>query len=1387
MGKGASAHTPNIADDTLKSTANAYMLFGLCEGPIEGFPDGNPRAYIKLNGTPLVSKDDDGNDVENFKNVQTDYRNGRPDQSYIPNFFTDSADISNDIGAAGVQIKKSAPITVTIDKPDAEAIMIRFAVHGLYEQITEGDKAGDVKGSSVELKVELQSALDPENTADLGGKWVDVSRWLPVKKTGKASSQYEWSARLALTGKAPWRIRVSRITEDTTKQTLVNDTYLQGISVIMNKKLRYPGVALCAIKLDATQFSSIPTVSFHIKGQIIQVPSNYDPEKRKYNGAWDGTFKPAYSNNPAWCFYDLLTDKRYGLGDWIEPHMVDKWGLYEIARYCDQDVPSGKFDPDTNEPLMEPRFTLNCYIQTQEEALKVVQMLASAFHSMIYWASGAVFAVQDKPEDPSYLFTPANVKDGQFIYSSTARRARHNAVVTHWNNPENSYKLEPELFELEEEIVGGGGFRFPTERTAFGCTSRGQAMRDAKWALYTDNCQTEMVSFGVGLSGMELRPGDIIAIMDPYRFGKSWGGRIKGRSGNIIFLDREVTLAGGVGHNLIISDIKGIVAESKARVPDDTYGKAGGTTDKLILDHAIEAPENAVWMLAAESAVPDLWRVVTVTMDGDGAYSVTAICYDPQKFDKVERGIVLQDRREWTGLENFKAPLTPPQGLILSEGLYKDKEDLKVWVQAQWVSGNDSSVAFLPSYRIDEGNWTDLPATTLCAVEIKPVEAPCRLDFAVIARNLDGKLTPPAEASIDVLGKTAPPKDVTGFRVRKSSVEDVIFDWDANNELDFSFYEIREGSAWGPDDYDFDDPDSNEPRRLVTDLTANTHMTSLGVTKLMRFWIKACDTSGNWSINPASVVLDIYDPADPDYMTVEEKTQFAIQWNTTLEEYKYFNGTANQNGLQNSTEYKAYNAAILAVQAFLAHQDRQNPLPWNDLNDGTYLGAGGKVELTRLLQAIKPAQIKLQSVISIAGMSSKIASGATEAMINSKFLDEYMQIKWEKLEVAYKTIYAQQMYIANFDNLIPNPNSEQPTPSGGWLRGDWPGVGSPVGQLEGRGVYDGSDSYAGSRCRRVPGGQTLTVTDIIPCGKGDRFTFRAMARGSARISICFDGVESSFATQAPSDNAYHKLECFTQEAPEKTTSVTFHIAATGNSNTYAYFDDLYARNMVGGSLIVDGSIDASKLAAQLAILGTVESKNYKPGTSEAPPIGFKLAGVPFSAKFLDEYSEKENDSDDPLDPSRVQAEFGVNVSIGGHKAATLAIKDDIDRLQAQIQELNNRLSGLTKESSADGAKGCITYPNGMMMQWVRTGSWSGDGTQDFKWHKPFPNACMFATVSTTVMSRSDVTKTWHQFAPLSDNSTAAYNQTGFALVRRATETSPGMNNTAYAIVVAWGC
>jgi hypothetical protein len=588
------------------------------------------------------------------------------------------------------------------------------------------------------------------------------------------------------------------------------------------------------------------------------------------------------------------------------------------------------------------------------------------------------------------LFTPSNVRNGEFVYSSSARRARHNAAVVQWNNPENGYRMEPELYEMDDRIEEMG-LRFQLDRVAFGCTSRGQALRDARWALFTENNQTETITFGAGLEGAQLRPGDIVAVMDPRRSGKSWGGRVKGveGSGNVIVLDREVRVDECCSHNLIVTMGDGKIAEGQVIGP-------AGITDRVRLfksnmgasgvqSAAPDVVEGAVWVLASEKTTPDLWRVVSVAMDGEGEYSITALEHAPEKYEWVEQGIEFTDRRKWTGGDSEPLPLRPPLRLTLKEYLYKDKEDLKVGVQAMWRP-RPEHVRFCPSYRVDGGNWTEMPETSQPCIEIAPIEAPCRLSFAVGARILGGGATPEASAELDVLGKTAPPSDVPGFGVTCADGLALAFSWDECLDLDFSCYELREGKEW------------DAAKVLATGLAANSFQAPVGWTapEGRTFLIKVRDTSGNWSRSAASATLATYGHSDPDVLTVERKMALAAQmeaYDAELVRLAALAAELRADLLAQAEEEPespdALDAAETAAFAgfdnfFHFFAERDDPAPWDDLSGPTYLNEGGGAELSRLLCSMDGA-----------------LKGLADALSDAKLDDA--DFKWKRLLAADKS------------------------------------------------------------------------------------------------------------------------------------------------------------------------------------------------------------------------------------------------------------------------------------------------------------------------------------------------------------------------------------------------
>ncbi|RYZ43314.1 MAG: host specificity protein J, partial [Myxococcaceae bacterium] len=484
-GEGGAQRAPVESPNTLKSTSHARVLDLLCEGEIEGLVAGLKSVY--LDGVPIQNADG----TYNFTGVTVYDVKGTQSQEYIPGFPSGEAEFT-----VGVEVKHATPVVRTVTDSQVDAVRVTLQV----PQLTYQDPTtGDLKPSFVLVSVAVQSN---------GGGYVEQNLQGAEYFEGKCTSPYERTYRVELTGSPPWDIRVTRVSQDADSVTKQNKVVWKSYATLLDEKLSFPNSALCALQVSAHQFSSIPTRSYRIRGLKVRVPANYNASARTYEGTWDGTWKVAWTDNPAWCFYDLLTTKRYGLGRFLNEAAVDKWGLYTVARYCDELVPDGQGG-------QEPRFRCNLYLQTQEDAYKVVSNLASVFRGMTYWASGAVFVAQDAPRDAEYLFTPANVVDGLFTYASSGKRARHTVALVTWNDPSNHFKAAQE-FVTDEEGLATYGYN-PTDVVALGCTSRGQAQRVGRWLLFTERLETETVTFRTGLEGAMRNPGAVVKLQDPYR------------------------------------------------------------------------------------------------------------------------------------------------------------------------------------------------------------------------------------------------------------------------------------------------------------------------------------------------------------------------------------------------------------------------------------------------------------------------------------------------------------------------------------------------------------------------------------------------------------------------------------------------------------------------------------------------------------------------------------------------------------------------------------------------------------------------------------------------------------------------------------------------------
>ncbi len=725
-GGGGTAHIPVESADSLQSKAFAQVMDLVCEGEIEGLVDGLKSVY--LDGTPIENP----SGSVNFTGVTFESRVGSQDQDYITQFPA----VENEV-AVGIRVTKTAEddtgIVRTITNEAIDAIRVRISIPQLSYQ---NPSTGDLGGSEVEYFVELQSD---------GGGYNEIVRDIVI---GKTTSKYERAYRIDLDGPGPWDIRVRRATLDSEEANLQNATVWESYTEIIDGKLRYPNSAISAMRVDASQFSSIPTRGYDVKLLKIQIPANAtvrDDGSLTYSGEWDGTFQVAWSANPAWCFYDLLTNTRYGLGNFIDADLVDKWGLYTIGQYCDELVTDGFGGT-------EPRFLCNLYLQTRAEAFRVLQDMASIFRAMTYWAEGAITVVQDSPQDPAHLFTPANVVDGMFNYAGSSAKARHTVAVVTWNDPDNLYQQQVEYVEDQESIARYGIIE--TEVIAFGCTSQGQAHRLGRWLLYSERFQTETVVFKTGLGGSICRPGQIIQIADPVRAGSRRGGRVASATDSVVVLDAAIDVPPST-HTISLVLPDGTVETRQLLIVDgDTVTVATETEGSPFSAEAVNA---AIWMIQSTAVDSQQFRVISVSESDEGTYEVNAISHNPDKFDAVENELTIEPR----SVSALTSIPSAPAGLLITETLYAIGADVRTKVTISWnyVTG---ATGYLVQWQRDDGNIISMPETSLNEVEILNAE-PGFYSVTVYAVNSIGKRSESSSGTKEILGRAGSPNEVSGF------------------------------------------------------------------------------------------------------------------------------------------------------------------------------------------------------------------------------------------------------------------------------------------------------------------------------------------------------------------------------------------------------------------------------------------------------------------------------------------------------------------------------------------------------------------------------------------------------------------------------------------------
>ena len=602
MGKGSSkGHTPREAKDNLKSTQLLSVIDAISEGPVEGPVDG--LKSVLLNSTPVL--DSEGN--TNISGVTVVFRAGEQEQTPPEGFESSGSET-----VLGTEVKYDTPITRTITSANIDRLRFTFGVQALVETTSKGDR----NPSEVRLLVQIQR----------NGGWV-TEKDITIK--GKTTSQYLASVVVGNLPPRPFNIRMRRMTPDSTTDQLQNKTLWSSYTEIIDVKQCYPNTALVGVQVDSEQFGSQQVSrNYHLRGRILQVPSNYNPQTRQYSGIWDGTFKPAYSNNMAWCLWDMLTHPRYGMGKRLGAADVDKWALYVIGQYCDQSVPDGFGGT-------EPRITCNAYLTTQRKAWDVLSDFCSAMRCMPVWNGQTLTFVQDRPSDKVWTYNRSNVvmpDDGApFRYSFSALKDRHNAVEVNWIDPNNGWETATELVEDTQAIARYG--RNVTKMDAFGCTSRGQAHRAGLWLIKTELLETQTVDFSVGAEGLRHVPGDVIEICDDDYAGISTGGRVLAVNSQTrtLTLDREITLPSS-GTTLIslvdgsgnpvsveVQSVTDGVKVKVSRVPDGVAGYS-------------------VWGLKLPTLRQRLFRCVSIRENDDGTYAITAVQHVPEKEAIVDNG-----------------------------------------------------------------------------------------------------------------------------------------------------------------------------------------------------------------------------------------------------------------------------------------------------------------------------------------------------------------------------------------------------------------------------------------------------------------------------------------------------------------------------------------------------------------------------------------------------------------------------------------------------------------------------------------------------------------------------------------------------------------------------
>lgn len=873
-GGSSSSRTPTEQPDDLQSVAKAKILVALGEGEFAGQLTGK---NIYLDGTALENFDGS----QNFSGVTWEFRAGTQAQNYIQGIPGTENEIN-----VGTEVSSATAWTRTFTNTQLSAVRLRLKWPSLFKQ----EDNGDLVGYSINYAIDLQTD---------GGTWQTV---LNTSVTGKTTSGYERSHRIDLPqAGSTWTIRLRKITADANSAKIGDTMTLQSFTEVIDAKLRYPNTALLYIEFDSSQFNgSIPQISCEPRGRVIRVPDNYDPETRAYSGTWQGAFKWAWTDNPAWIFYDLVITDRFGLGNRLTAANIDKWTLYQVSQYCDQPVPDGKGGSGT-----EPRYTCNVYVQDRNDAYTVLRDFAAIFRGMTYWGGDQIVALADMPRDVDYAYTRANVIDGRFTYSSSTTKTRYTTALVSWSDPGNAYAdaMEP---VFEQPLVARYGFN-QLEMTAIGCTRQSEANRKGRWGILTNN-KDRVVSFDVGLDGNIPQPGYIIAVSDELLSGKVMGGRISAVNGRVIKLDRVADAA--AGDRLILNLPSGA---SQSRTIQAVNGESVTVTTAYS-----ETPQaEAVWVVESDELYAQQYRVVSVSDNNDGTFSITGAWHDPDKYARIDTGAII-DQRPVSVIPPGNQ--SPPANIVISSFSVVQQnisvETMRVsWDQAQ------NAIAYEAQWRRNDGNWVNVPRSSTNSFDVSGIYAGRYLVRvrAINAAEISSGWGYSEEKTLT--GKVGNPPKPVGFATTP-------INWGIRLNWGFP---ANTGDTLKTEIQYTANSDFSNPLLLSDVPYPSAEYTQLGLKAGQEFWYRAqlVDRTGNesgwtdWVRGESNANADDYlgDIAD-DFLTSADGDRLTSDIDTNLEAALQ-NALANHGSVEHQwAQYGEIRADILVVKTTIAQVDK---------------------------------------------------------------------------------------------------------------------------------------------------------------------------------------------------------------------------------------------------------------------------------------------------------------------------------------------------------------------------------------------------------------------------------------------------------------------------------